>query len=61
MAQKGRSWKMDRTVVHKSDGTTRSNRYTPSDGPKPAPHTRKQYWHPGNNRYQKNPHYDPNA
>lgn len=56
----GRAWKMERTVVHTKSGP-RSNRYAKSDGPKPAPHTRKQYWHPGNNRYQTNPHYDPNA
>ena len=61
MAQRGRAWKMDRTVVHRSDGTTKSNRYTKGDGPKPAPHTRKQYWHPGNDRYQRNPHYRPEA
>jgi hypothetical protein len=42
MAQSGRSWKLDRAVVHRN-GTTRSNRYSPSDGPKPRPHSRKQY------------------
>jgi len=51
---------MERTVVHTPKGP-RSNRYAPNDGPKPAPHTRKQYWHSGNERYQRNPHYDPNA
>lgn len=61
MAQRGRAWKIDRTVVHKRGGKPRSNRYSSTDGPKPAPHTRKQYWHPGNNRYQRNPYYDPNA
>lgn len=58
MPKKGRAWKMERTSVRKSDGSTRSNRYSNSDSSKkPAPGTRKQYWHPGNNRYQKNPHY----
>jgi hypothetical protein len=60
MAQKGRAWKMDRTVVHQG-GKTRSNRYSGGDGPKPPPHTRKQYWHPGNGRYQRNPYYRPDA
>lgn len=59
-AKSGRAWKMERTVVHTPKGP-RSNRYAPNDGPKPAPHTRKQYWHPGNERYQRNPHYKPNA
>ncbi len=58
MAKRGRAWKLDRTVVHKQDGGTRSNRYSKSDSSqKPEPGTRKQYWHAGNNRYQKNPHY----
>lgn len=58
MGKRGRAWKLERTVVHKSDGTTRSNRYSDSDrGKRPRPGTRKQYWHPGNDRYQKNPHY----
>lgn len=58
MAKKGRAWKMERTSVSKRGGGTRSNRYSKSDSsPKPSPGTRKQYWHPGNNRYQKNPHY----
>ncbi len=60
-AKSGRAWKLERAVVHRSNGTTRSNRYSKSDGPKPAPGTRRQYWHPGNGRYQRNPHYDPNA
>jgi len=60
MAQRGRAWKIDRAAVHRG-GTTRSNRYSSGDGPKPAPGTRKQYWHPGNGRYQRNPHYNPNA
>jgi hypothetical protein len=59
-AKSGRAWKLERTVVH-SRGKTRSNRYSSGDGPKPAPHTRKQYWHPGNGRYQRNPYYDPGA
>jgi hypothetical protein len=59
MAKSGRAWKLERTVVHKKGGGTRSNRYSSNDGPKPAPHSRKQYWHPGNERYQKNPHYRP--
>jgi hypothetical protein len=58
MRQRGRAWKLDRTAVHRG-GKTRSNRYTKSDGPKPAPHSRKHYWHPGNGRYQRNPHYRP--
>lgn len=59
MVKKGRAWKMERAVVKKSDGTTRSNRYSGSDSkPRPEPGTRKQYWHPGNNRYQKNPNYN---
>lgn len=58
MPKRGRAWKMERTVVHKKGGGTRSNRYSGSDsGKKPAPGTRKQYWHAGNGRYQKNPHY----
>jgi hypothetical protein len=57
MAKKGRAWKMERTVVHKKGGGTRSNRYSDSDfEKKPPPGSRKQYWHPSNNRYQKNPH-----
>ena len=47
---------MDRTVVHRGS-KTRSNRYRPGDGPQPKPGTRKQYWHPGNQRYQRNPYY----
>ena len=54
MAKRGRSWKLERAVVRRA-GKTRSNRYSKSDGAKPAPHPRKQYWHPGNGRYQKNP------
>ena len=60
-AKRGRAWKLERAVVHRRDGSTRSNRYTASDGPKPKPHTRKMYWHPGNGRLQRNPNYDPNA
>ena len=60
MAQSGRAWKMDRTVVHRA-GKVRSNRYSAGDGPKPAPHSRKQYWHSGNNRYQRNPYYRPGS
>ena len=60
MAQRGRAWKMDRAAVHR-DGKTTSNRYSRTDGPKPAPHSRKQYWHPGNGRYQRNPWYRPGA
>jgi len=29
------------------------------DGPKPPHISRKQYWHPGNQRYQRNPFYRP--
>lgn len=58
MAKKGRAWKMERTSVRTNGGTTRSNRYSKSDSSaKPEPGTRKQYWHPGNNRYQKNPYF----
>ena len=57
MAKRGRAWKLERTVVHRAGRPARSNRYASSDGPKPKPHSRKQYWHPGNGRYQKNPHY----
>lgn len=40
MAKRGRAWKLERTVVHKSDGTTRSNRYSDSDrGKRPRPGT----------------------
>jgi hypothetical protein len=60
MAQSGRSWKLDRAVVHRN-GKARSNRYSPSDGPRPRPHSRKQYWHPGNKRFQRNPFYRPGA
>jgi hypothetical protein len=56
MAKSGRAWKLERTVVHHA-GKTRSNRYAADDGPKPAPHSRKQYWHSGNNRYQRNPYW----
>lgn len=59
-AKKGRAWKLERAVVHGRNGT-RSNRYSSSDGPRPKPHTRKMYWHPGNGRLQRNPYYDPNA
>lgn len=58
MTKKGRAWKLERAVVHTRKGT-RSNRYAKGDGPKPAPHSRKQYWHPGNQRYQRNPFYRP--
>jgi hypothetical protein len=57
MAKRGRAWKLERTVVHRRGRPARSNRYASGDGPKPKPHSRKQYWHPGNGRYQKNPHY----
>jgi hypothetical protein len=58
MAKKGQAWKMERTSVNKRDGGTRSNRYSKSDSsPKPPPRTKKQYWHSGKNRYQRNPHY----
>lgn len=60
MAKSGRAWKLERTVVHHA-GKTRSNRYAADDGPKPAPHSRKQYWHSGNNRYQRNPYYRPGS
>jgi hypothetical protein len=60
-AKRGRAWKLERAVVHRRSGSTRSNRYSAGDGPKPKPHTRKMYWHPGNGRLQRNPHYDPNA
>jgi hypothetical protein len=45
-----------RLGVHPA-GKTRINRYTASDGPTQAPHSHKQYWHPGNGRYQRNPYY----
>jgi hypothetical protein len=61
MARRGRAWKLERTVVHRKGRKSRSNRYSRNDGPKPAPRTRKQYWHSGNRRYQRNPWYDPNA
>lgn len=61
MAKRGRAWKLERTMVHRPGKSPRSNRYAPGDGPKPKPHSRKQYWHPGNGRYQKNPHYRPGA
>jgi hypothetical protein len=38
MAQKGRSWKMDRSVAHKSNGTTRSNATSSETGKASAPH-----------------------
>ena len=58
MAKKGQAWKMERTSVNKRDGGTRDNRYSKGDSsPKPPSRTKKQYWHSGNNRYQKNPHY----
>jgi hypothetical protein len=60
VAKRGRAWKLERTVVHHG-GKTRSNRYATGDGAKPAPHSRKQYWHPGNNRYQRNPYYWPGS
>jgi hypothetical protein len=60
MAKSGRAWKLERTVVHHA-GKTRSNRYAAGDGPEPAPHSRKQYWHSGNNRYQRNPYYRPGS
>ena len=51
---------MDRTVVHRG-GKTTATRYSADDAPKPAPHARKQYWHPGSGRYQRNPYYRPDA
>ena len=61
MAKRGRAWKLERAVVHRPGKGPRSNRYAGGDGPKPAPHSRKQYWHPGNQRYQRNPYYRPGA
>ena len=61
MAKRGRAWKLERAVVHRPGRAPRSNRYTRGDGPKPAPHSRKQYWHPRNQRYQRNPNYRPGA
>jgi hypothetical protein len=52
---------MERTVVHRAGKAPRSNRYAPGDGAKPAPHSRKQYWHPANGRYQRNPYYRPGS
>jgi hypothetical protein len=60
MARSRRSWKLDRTVVHR-DVKARSNRYSASDGPKPRTHSRKQYGHPGNKRFHRNPYYRPGA
>lgn len=45
---------MVEAAVHRG-GKVRSNRYSANDGPRPAPHTRKQYWHPGNGRYPAKP------
>ena len=59
--KRGRAWKLERAVVHKRGGGTRSNRYSHGDGPEPKPHSRKMYWHPGNGRLQRNPHYKPGA
>ena len=60
MAKSERAWKLERTVVHHA-GNTRSNRYAAKDAPKPAPHSRKQYWHSGNNCYQRNPYCRPGS
>jgi hypothetical protein len=57
MAKRGRAWKLERTVVHRKGRAPRSNRYRPGEGPRPAAGTRRFYWHPGNNRYQRNPYY----
>ena len=61
MAKRGRAWKLERAAVHQAGKAPRTNRYASGDGPKPAPHSRKQYWHPGNQRYQRNPYYRPGA
>lgn len=61
VVKRGRAWKLERAVVHKRGGGTRSNRYSRGDGPKPKPHSRKTYWHPGNGRLQRNPYYKPGA
>jgi hypothetical protein len=57
MAKRGRAWKLERTVVHRKGAPPRSNRYRPGEGPRPAAGSRQFYWHPGNNRYQRNPYY----
>jgi hypothetical protein len=57
MSKKGRAWTLERAVVHLPGGSTRSNRYRPGEGRRPAPGTRKFYWHPGNRRLQRNPFY----
>lgn len=55
MAKQGRAWKLERAVVHRTDGMTRSHRYSKNDGPRPLAGTRKQYWHPGNQRLSTQP------